>query len=323
MTEKKKSDLKTRLHTRNKNREKYDLTSLVSNTPELKKHLKPNRNGEESVDFSSPIAVKELNKSLLNHYYGIKAWDFPDENLCPPIPGRADYIHHVADILCENNFGKIPTGNSITCFDIGIGASCIYPILGVVEYDWNFIGSDIDSQSIKNAEQIIGANSKLQNKIDCRLQTNPKDTFYNVITREDKIDISICNPPFHSSLKEAQKGTMRKIKNLTGKTSTKDPVLNFSGNLNELVYEGGEAKFIQNMIRQSEKFSKSCFWFTTLVSKQSNLKAIYKSLDEYKTYQVKTIPMGTGNKATRIVAWTFLNKEEQKQWRTDRWVKKQ
>ena len=47
---------------------------------------------------------------ILNHYYGIKYWEFPTENLCPPIPGRADYIHHMADLLGENNFGKIPIG---------------------------------------------------------------------------------------------------------------------------------------------------------------------------------------------------------------------
>jgi 23S rRNA (adenine1618-N6)-methyltransferase len=29
--------------------------------------------------------------------------------------------------------------------------------------------------------------------------------------------------------------------------------------------------------------------------------------------------MGTGNKSSRIVAWTFLSREEQKEWRETRW----
>ena len=29
--------------------------------------------------------------------------------------------------------------------------------------------------------------------------------------------------------------------------------------------------------------------------------------------------MGTGNKSTRIVAWTFLSKDEQVKWRDERW----
>lgn len=310
--------MKTRLHSRNKNRERYDLEALTLVNTELKQYIKPNKLGADSVDFSNPIAVKLLNRALLNHYYGIKNWEFPDENLCPPIPGRADYIHHIADLLGESNFGRIPAGDKITCFDIGVGASCIYPIIGVTEFGWKFIGSDIDPKSVESAQQIINSNPLLATKVECRLQKNSKDFFYGIITKEDKIDLSICNPPFHASIEDAQKGTRRKIKNLSGKNK-KITQLNFSGISTELIYEGGEFKFIQNMIRESEKFSKNCYWFSTLVSKQSNLKAIHKLLDSTKASQVKTIPMGTGNKSTRIVAWTFLSKEEQKEWREARW----
>ncbi|MCL4117583.1 UNVERIFIED_CONTAM: hypothetical protein GTU68_001679 [Idotea baltica] len=290
---------------------------MIAN-PELKNYVKPNKYGEDSIDFSNPVAVKTLNKALLNHYYGIKHWGFPDENLCPPIPGRADYIHHIADLLCENNFGVIPTGDKITCFDIGVGANCIYPIIGVTEYGWSFIGSDIDPKSIEAAKNIIDANPSLKDKVDCRLQENPKDVFYGVIDREDKIDLSICNPPFHASVEEAQKGSLRKVKNLSGK-KVKTAKLNFSGISNELVCDGGEKKFISNMIRESKKYTNNCFLFSTLVSKQSSLKAIYKLLNEHEARQVKTIVMGTGNKSSRIVAWTFLSKEEQKEWKQTRW----
>lgn len=318
MSSEKNKQVKTRLHSRNRNRERYDLSALTTSNPELANYIKPNKYGGDSVDFSNPVAVKILNKALLNHYYGVKNWEFPDENLCPPIPGRADYIHHMADLLSENNFGKIPIGNQITCFDIGIGANCIYPIIGVIEYDWKFIGSDIDRKSIESAQNIVNSNSSLKQKVECRLQENSKDVFYGIIGREDKIDLSICNPPFHSSLEDAQKGTRRKVKNLSGKR-VETPQLNFAGISDELICDGGEYKFIHNMIRESERFSKNCFWFSTLVSKQSNLKGIYKSLEKPKVNQVKTIPLGTGNKSSRIVAWTFLSKEEQKEWRETRW----
>ncbi len=309
---------KTRLHSRNKNREKYDISALTTSNPELKNHIIPNRSGGKSIDFSNPLSVKILNQALLNHYYGIKRWEFPDENLCPAIPGRADYIHHIADLLGENNLGTIPTGDKITCLDIGIGASCIYPIIGVTEYDWKFIGSDIDPKSIASALNIVKANSAIKDKIECRLQMKSKDVFHSIISKEDKIEFVICNPPFHASIKDAQKGTRRKIKNLTGK-KVKTPELNFAGISNELICEGGEYKFIQNMIRESKKFSKNCFWFSTLVSKQSNLKRIYKLLENIEANQIKRIPMGTGNKSSRIVAWTFLSTEEQKEWRKTRW----
>ena len=318
MSSEKNQQAKARLHSRNKNRERYDLSALTTSNPELKNYIMPNKFWVESVDFSNSLAVKLLNKALLNHYYGIKNWEFPDENLCPPIPGRADYIHHIADLLGENNFGTIPIGDKITCLDVGIGASCIYPIIGVTEYGWKFIGSDIDPKSIASAQNIVNSNSSIKDKIECRLQKNSKDVFYGIIGKEDKIELTICNPPFHSSIEDAQKGTRRKIKNLSGK-KVKTPELNFAGISNELICDGGEYKFIQNMIRESEKFSKNCYWFSTLVSKQSNLKGIYKLLEKIEANQIKKIPMGTGNKSSRIVAWTFLSREEQKEWRETRW----
>ncbi len=318
MSSEKNQQDKARLHSRNKNRERYDLSALTTSNPELKNYVKPNKFGDDSVDFSNPIAVKLLNKALLNHYYGIKSWEFPDENLCPPIPGRADYIHHIADLLGENNSDTIPFGDKITCLDVGVGASCIYPIIGVTEYGWKFIGSDIDPKSIASAQNIVNSNSSLKDKIGCRLQKNQKVVFHGIIGKEDKFDLTICNPPFHSSIEDAQKGTRRKIKNLSGK-KVKIPELNFAGISNELICEGGEYQFIQNMIRESKKISKNCYWFSSLVSKQSNLKGIYKLLEKIEANQIKTIPMGTGNKSSRIVAWTFLSKVEQKEWRETRW----
>ena len=309
---------KVRLHIRNKNRERYDLDALKIAVPELTDHITTNKYGAESVDFANPIAVKLLNKALLNHYYGIKNWDFPEDNLVPPIPGRADYLHYMADLLGQSNFGDLPEGEKIKVLDIGVGASCIYPIIGVTEYGWSFIGSDIDQNSVESATNIVNSNTNLEGKIDLRVQENPTSFFKGILNTEEKIDFSMCNPPFHSSTEEAQKGSRRKVKNLSGKKTAKVE-LNFAGISNELIYEGGESKFIHQMITESQDFVKDCFWFTTLVSKQSNLKGIYKSLNELEVAQIKTIPIGTGNKSSRIIAWSFLSKEEQKEWRETRW----
>ncbi|PCJ80316.1 MAG: 23S rRNA (adenine(1618)-N(6))-methyltransferase RlmF [Bacteroidetes bacterium] len=314
MSSDKNKHVKARLHSRNKNRERYDLTALTNSNPELSEYVITNKFGVETVDFSNPFAVKFLNKAILNHYYGISSWEFPDENLCPPIPGRADYIHHIADLLSEANHGSIPLGENITCLDIGIGASCIYPIIGVTEYGWNFIGSDIDAKSIASAQDIINSNTLLKDKVECRLQKNKRNIFRGILGRDEKIDVTICNPPFHASIEDAQRGTKRKVKNLSGKM-IKNPKLNFSGRSSELIYEGGEYQFLQNMILESESVFKNCFWFTSLVSKQSNLKGIYKSLENIKPQKVITIPMDTGNKSSRIVAWTFLTEREQREWR--------
>ena len=318
MATSKKQQEKSRLHPRNKNRDRYDLNALIIANPYLKAFVKPNKHGNESVDFANPKAIKILNKALLNHYYGIAHWDFPDSNLCPPIPGRADYIHYLADLLCEYNFGRNPNGAKIKCLDVGVGANCIYPILGATEYNWNFIGSDIDPQSITTADEIVKSNPSLVGKIECKLQNDPKAIFRGIIGSKDIVDLTLCNPPFHESEEAAQKGSLRKVKSLSGK-KIKTVALNFSGVSKELIFKGGEVKFISNMVLQSKTFANNCFWFTTLVSKQSNLKAIYKVIDQVGAFEVKTIPMGTGNKVTRIVAWTFLSKIKQNEWCKKRW----
>ncbi|MCE5348161.1 MAG: 23S rRNA (adenine(1618)-N(6))-methyltransferase RlmF [Bacteroidales bacterium] len=322
--EKEYSKEKSGLHPRNKHREHYDFKQLVVCCQELSQFVKLNNYKDESIDFFNPEAVKMLNKALLKHYYCIDNWDIPKNYLCPPIPGRADYIHHIADLLGSNNPESqrniIPTGNKIKCLDIGVGASCVYPIIGTKEYGWSFVGTDIDTVSIASAKKIVETNSCLKGTIELRLQHNQQDIFYEIIQKDELFDLSICNPPFHSSLSEAQSGTVRKLSNLKHKRITK-PILNFGGQNNELWCEGGEEKFVGDMICQSKQFSASCFWFSTLISKQSNLKNAYNALKKAKAVEIKTIPMSQGNKISRIVAWTFLTQEQQIKWMNTRWYK--
>ncbi len=320
MSEKKKEHPKekSKMHSRNKHRERYDFPSLIKSTPALAPFVTLNKYKDESIDFADPEAVKMLNKALMQHYYGIKHWDVPENYLCPPIPGRADYIHHIADLLCSSNYGRMPEGSKIKCIDIGVGSSCIYPIIGNAEYGWTFLAADIDPVAIKSAKKITTDNHSLKGAVYIKQQEKPKDIFFGIIRKEDRFDLSICNPPFHGSAEEAQAGTMRKLKNLNRNKDEKH-VLNFGGQSNELWCEGGERKFIREMIRQSKKFSESCFWYSTLVSKQSNLKNILDALRNAEAVEVKTIPMGQGNKTSRIVAWTFLSPEEQKEWKDSRW----
>lgn len=307
-----------KIHPRNKHTGRYDFKALIEALPALADHVRPNLHGDDSIDFANPESVKALNKALLKLQYDIEGWDIPDGYLCPPIPGRADYIHHMADWLCSHNYGKIPTGEKITCLDIGVGASCIYPIIGQKEYGWSFIASDIDEKSLASSQSIADQNAQLKGNIEFRHQADPKDIIYGILTKEERIDLAVCNPPFHASAEEAQKGSLRKVNNLT-KEKVKEATLNFGGQNNELWCEGGERKFVRELIRQSSNFPESCFWYSSLISKQSNLNSIYEALDKAKATIVHTIPMGQGNKSSRIVNWTFLSKEQQKKWKDMKW----
>ena len=315
---KKRPKVKSTLHPRNPHRGRYDLQALITSYPALADFVQRNRFNDESIDFADPEAVKALNTALLKHYYGIDHWDIPPGYLCPPVPGRADYIHHIADLLGAHNDGQIPTGKAVRCLDIGVGANCIYPLIGVKAYGWSFVGADIDPVAIASANSIIEANPALKDVVECRLQPNPKDIFVGVIREDEVFDLTICNPPFHTSMKEAESGTLRKLRNLTQEKVT-IPTQNFGGHNKELWCVGGEQKFAQDMIRQSQRFAASCFWFSTLISNQEHLKSVYIALEKAAATEVRTIPMGQGNKISRIVAWSFLTKEQQQVWKDKRW----
>lgn len=295
---------KSNFHPQNPHQGKYDFEKLIASCPELSPFVFTNQYGNQSINFFDPEAVIMLNKALLKHHYKVDFWTIPPNHLCPPIPGRADYIHHLADLLSATNPREIPTGEEIKCLDIGVGANCIYPIIGSQTFNWKFVGSDIDPNSITAAENIIKENPNLKNNIEIRLQNNKKNIFKGIIQEGEYYHLTICNPPFHASPEEAEKGTRRKLKNLTSK-EIDQIVLNFGGKSNELWTKGGEKKFIKNMIKESQLYANSVLWFSTLVSKQSNLNAIYDALKNVATAEVKTIPMEQGQKISRIVAWKF------------------
>ncbi|MFI5148359.1 MAG: 23S rRNA (adenine(1618)-N(6))-methyltransferase RlmF [Bacteroidia bacterium] len=309
---------KTGLHPRNPHRFAYDFKVLIKACPELTPFVALNKYGNESVNFSDPAAVIMLNRALLMHFYAVKGWDIPAGYLCPPIPGRADYIHHAADLLASCNGGKIPYGKSVRVLDIGMGASLVYPIIGNKVYDWSFVGTDIDPVAIASVRKLLKANPVLEKDVEIRVQKSATDIFKGIIMSGEYFDLVISNPPFHASLAEAQAGTERKWKNL-GHKKGKTPARNFGGQHTELWCEGGEQAFIGKMIEQSKDVPESSYWFSTLVSKSESLRGIYRALKKAGAVDVKTIDMAQGQKTSRFVAWSFLSKSRRTEWGIRNW----
>ncbi|MGB5445281.1 MAG: 23S rRNA (adenine(1618)-N(6))-methyltransferase RlmF [Psychromonas sp.] len=308
----------TVLHPRNRHTGRYDLEQLCKENPPLRAFLTTNPKGELTLDFSDPQAVLLLNQALLKHYYQVDFWQIPAGYLCPPIPGRVDYIHYLADLLAQTGNGKIPKGKQVKVLDIGTGANCIYPILGSQSYGWSFVGTDIDPLSVKMAGLIIKSNSNLTPFIKVQLQKDPQAIFAGIIKAQDKFSLTMCNPPFHSSMENALAGTARKIKNLK-KDSNKDNnnnnnkkngkesvTLNFAGQENELCCAGGEIAFLKNMIAESKTYGQQVCWFSSLVSKSENVAPLKKQLKQVGAAHIKVIKMAQGQKISRFIAWSFL-----------------
>ncbi|TVT39094.1 23S rRNA (adenine(1618)-N(6))-methyltransferase RlmF [Hymenobacter setariae] len=316
---------KTPLHPRNRHRERYNFDQLTKTSPPLAAFVHVNQFGNASIDFANPEAVKALNQALLKQFYGIAHWDIPAGYLCPPIPGRADYLHYVADLLADSNGGVLPRGKGISVLDIGVGANCIYPIIGHQEYGWRFVGSETDPVALRAARNIVSANDALAGSIDCRNQPDANHMLAGIPKRGEVFDATICNPPFYASLAEATAGSQRKTTNLGGRKAGRPapPVRNFGGQASELWYPGGEEAFVRQLVKESQAQPTTSFWFTTLVSQSHTLPGIYKELQWAEAVEVKTIDMAQGQKKSRLVAWTFLTPEQQAAWREKRWAKAQ
>lgn len=321
------------LHPRNPHQGRYDFTALSKACPDLNNYIKPNPKGDNTIDFADEKAVLCLNRALLAHYYRISNWQIPQGYLCPPIPGRADYIHYVADLLAKmkqniasENSGEPPRGKQIKVLDIGTGANCIYPIIGSQSYGWQFVGSDIDKAAIETAKVIVQSNPDLAKLVKLVHQKNTQSIFHGVIKATDIFELTVCNPPFHASMEEAQAGNQRKRNNL-GKNEqnapkSKDRInskLNFGGQNTELWCPGGELEFIKRMAKESVDYANNVCWFTSLVSNGDHLNPLKKTLKQLGAKQIETINMSQGQKISRLIAWSFLTVDEQNEWAILRW----
>lgn len=305
--------MKKSLHPLNIHKSGYDFELLTQAYPDLSPFIIENQSGAPTINYSNQDAVKHLNKALLKAHYQIDFWDIPDQYLIPPIPGRADYIHLIAELLGKENKGKIPKGENISVLDVGVGANCIYPLLGNRIYGWQFVGVDIEPEAIDNAQNIISKNKGLSEHISIRLQPDKKFFFKNIVKKDEYFDLSLCNPPYHNSAEAAAKANQRKNKNL-GIAPDKGIWRNFGGQNQELWYEGGELAFIKDMIRESKAFGQQFFWFSSIISKKEHILPIEKFLKKMEVSTHVLLKMNPGQKFSRIVCWSFLDDKQRRNW---------
>jgi len=307
------------MHPRNRHQDRYDFTQLTRELPALKPFVVRTPDGQASIDFGDPNSVRMLNRALMQSQYGIAGWQFPAGYLCPPIPGRADYLHGLADLLAQDNGGTIPRGRAIRALDIGTGASCIYPLLGHVDYGWSFVGTEIDSAALASAAAIVSSNPGLDVALELRLQNDPGLILKGVVQAGERFDLTLCNPPFHASAAEAAQGSARKWQNLGRGSSAKSrPARNFGGHAHELWCRGGELAFVRRLISESAELAASACWFTSLIANGAHLAPLKQQIHKAGAHS-QSIAMTQGQKQSRFLAWSFLDAGQRQAWRVERW----
>lgn len=279
------------MHPKNPFKNDYDFNILIKHYPPLNDFVFENAYGNKTIKFANKDAVKALNTAILKNRYKID-WNIPNTNLCPPIPGRLDYLLHIADLI---------PNKELKLLDIGTGANLIYPILGTCHFNWRCTASEVEMASLEHAQSIINKNTAL-NTIELRRQKYKNHILEHIIQPEDNFDVVVCNPPFFKNSSDAQKQNQRKVKNLNLKE--KD-TLNFGGRSNELWYKGGEEAFVKKMATESANFKNQVQWFTSLVSQKEHLKNIKRAINKTQPTEIRIVDMAQGNKQSRFIAWTF------------------
>lgn len=305
----------SRLHARNRHRGGYDIERLAAGFPPLNRYVVAGRGGSgtrsRTVDFSRPEAVGALNAALLSVDYHVRGFALPDGRLCPAVPGRADYVHVLADLLADETAdGRVPRGADVVGLDIGVGASCVYPLLGHAEYGWSFVGSDVDRAALASAEQVVSANDAPVRLVH---QPHAEHVLAGALPGGGSaLTFTMCNPPFYASAAEAAAATARKWKGVRKRRGADRSARSFGGNQSELWCAGGERRFISAHIRESALHPSAALWFTSLVSAESSLPKLLAELRSTDARRVERLGVATGNKQMRILAWSYWSDAERR-----------
>ncbi|EGO58579.1 hypothetical protein NEUTE1DRAFT_144835 [Neurospora tetrasperma FGSC 2508] len=270
----------------------------------------PFLDSQNQLDFNDPAAVMQLTKTLLRIDYGLKI-DLPPDRLCPPVPNRHNYILWLTSLLSSSSyhphFSSSPDQKNIDSrpiigLDIGTGASAIYPLLGCVQHPhWSFIATDIDAHSLSFAQRNIHLN-KLQDRITLlhRTPDQPLIPFDSPIltTRGiDKIDFTMCNPPFYSSPSDLLSSAAKK---------SRPPLTACTGAPVEMVCAGGEVAHIFRMIDESLVLREKVTWYTSMIGKVTSLETVVERLRKEKIQNYAVTELVQGKQTKRwVVGWSF------------------
>ncbi|KAK9711814.1 hypothetical protein K7432_007565 [Basidiobolus ranarum] len=282
------------LHERNVYRQKPpNFAKLAERYPEFGKYVNVNQ-GIGKIDFKDPEAVRQLAYTLLKDDFDLEV-DFPLDRLCPMIPNRLNYLLWIEDLLKAT---KIDQEDIIKGIDIGIGASCIYPLLGCrLNSTWNFLGTEIDSRSFSYAKANVIRN-ELSDRIQLYLNPTTKTLPLNEIDENSRYSFTMCNPPFYESYEQVEAGiNTKKLK----------PHAVCTGSSNELITQGGEAQFISAMISESLELLDRVSWYTTMVGRKETLDIVVTKLKSSKINNYAVTEFCQGVTRRWGLAWSFLD----------------
>mmetsp|Transcript_2504 Transcript_2504/g.7537 ORF Transcript_2504/g.7537 Transcript_2504/m.7537 type:complete len:429 (-) Transcript_2504:2387-3673(-) len=287
-----------------------DFAALAARDADLAPFVRTRPDGSGVVDFANPAASKAVTAALLRHDYGVQ-WALPDGHLIPPVPGRANYIAWIADLLALS----CPPGQ-VVGLDIGCGANLIYPLLGAAVHGWKFVAVDVTDVAMAGARANAALNPHLVHLIevrDARVSTGqeaspgggsaaspvvdimghaaafPDGIVRPAVLPDETFAFCMCNPPFFESMEQA---------GLNPRTA-------HAGTAAEMVCPGGEAAFVGAMVADSLQLGGRVHWHTAMLGRKSSLKALRATLYRHRATALRTTEFSQGRTSRWGLAWSF------------------
>lgn len=253
------------------------------------------------LDFQDPETLQTLSKAILKVDFGLEL-HVPSDRLCPPIPNRWNYVawlQGLIDSTSPNYASKYDPSRQIRGLDIGTGASAIYTLLCLKSRpSWSMCATDVDKKSFESAARNLALNNLMtRTKLLQTTELNPLIPLPALGV--DRLDFTICNPPFFTDVADMQSS-------LKGEGKSWKPNAVCTGSENEMVCPGGDVGFVTKMVNESLVLRDKVQWYTSLFGKLESAKAIIRLLKKHaiSNWAVGVIEVGSSTKRW-IVAWSF------------------
>ncbi|OJA13960.1 hypothetical protein AZE42_03613 [Rhizopogon vesiculosus] len=273
-----------------------------------------NHTGSSAINFKSLPAQRRLTEALCHRDYGLSL-TLPDDRLCPPVSlvVICFYFYLMPDTLEGSSAGNLMCrlnyilwlqdivistcgSNTIRGFDIGTGASAIYPLLACrLEPTWSFIATDIDDRSIQSAKQNIAQNS-MEGRIVIEHMQADDAILQPLHTSQMDFDFVMCNPPFYSSTEDVSRSA--EFKEL-------GPNAICSGAEVEMITPGGETSFVARIFSESLQLRTKCRWYTSMLGKMSSIPDVVSLFREHNVDNYAITEFVQGQTRRWAIGWSF------------------
>jgi 23S rRNA (adenine1618-N6)-methyltransferase len=321
------------MHPRNRYRDHpLNITELAKSYPPLQSFLHPTKEDPNILIFDAKQkgSIYELVKAQFRIDFGIENWcGVPEGYLIPSVTRSLNYLHFMEDLVQEVHDKSLLLGfrakhvredgdpvkrqrdiddiegekessqpdreisTTVEGIDIGVGASCVFPILGcALNANWKFVGIDVDKTALEWAREnasVSGFSDRI-NIVEAPAGSAPKlvECLQRNGLSQKKYGFVMCNPPFFDSppdiLEERQ----------------------FGGTTLERSCPGGEVAFVSGLIDESVQLKQTIIWFTTMLGIKESLTSILSRLHhEASAETIRTYRLEQGHKFRWVVAWSF------------------